>query len=74
MSRGALCKEIDVRREAQRVAKATGQPCNDADIPYRRTFGPILLFELATQRGRGQVEYSDSFPSPSREAASAFSP
>jgi len=36
MSRVALCKDVDARREAQRVATPTRKPRNAADAPCRR--------------------------------------
>jgi hypothetical protein len=36
MSRVALCKDADARREAQRVATPTRKPRNAADAPCRR--------------------------------------
>ena len=69
MSRVALCKDADARREAQRVATPTRKPRNAADAPCRRNPAGPGGFALGRRRsrlaqaqiylGRGHVEYSD---------------
>ena len=81
MSRVALCKDADARREAQRVATTTRKPRNAADAPCRRNpVGPGKFalgrrrFRLAQAQiylGRGHVESSDRLLESSLRAAAA---
>jgi len=57
MSRVALSKEMDARRDAKPVVPTTGKLRNEADVPSRRN-PPGPFPQSSAHCGRGQVEYS----------------
>jgi hypothetical protein len=65
--RVALRKEMDAKREAQRVVKTTGKARNEADVPFgRNPLGLSAILELNPNFGRGHVECSARLPGTER--------
>jgi hypothetical protein len=73
--RVALCKEMDARREAQRVVKTTGKARNDADVPFgRNPLGQSAILELILTSAAATWNAQTDSLAPSDSAASLLRP